>query len=367
VYLPSLEYDPAEESAPRRRPPVDSGISASETPRTPHPPQVLRSGTDLGRLLGGRYIVLDWIGRGGMADVFLARDVESAQIVAIKLLAKELRGSRPHRERMLREAVLAQTVSHPNVVKTLDAGQLEDGTPYLVLEPLIGEPLHDYLNRHRTMPVSMALPLLRQLAEALAAIHGAGVVHADIKPKNVFLSGPVDAPTGIKIIDFGLARAIGPEVEAMDDETIAGTLEYLSPEQAVADALDERSDIYSFGVVAFRWLTGELPFDTHLGTQLLVHQLTSPAPPMSWLANDIEPALDALVAVALRKAKQNRYQTMLALLTDLEFILEGERVILGSPVLVYPDAYEPQNELGRRALQLLVNADHHRLSLPGVI
>ncbi len=365
----SLPRDPAEKCGEGLQLTGVSGISWPETPKTPHPPKVLRAGTDLGRLLGGRYVVLDWIGRGGMADVFLARDVETAQMVALKLLAKELRGSLPHRARMVREAQLAQSVSHPNVVKTIDAGQLDDGTPYLVLEPLVGETLHEYLSRNRTMPVSMALPLLRQLAEGLVAIHSAGIVHGDIKPKNVFLLGPVDAPNELKIIDFGLARSAGPDIEELADEseTIAGTLEYLSPEQAVADPLDERSDIYSLGVVAFRWLTGELPFDTHLGTQLLVHQLTSPAPPLSWLANDIEPALDALIAVALRKAKENRYQTMLALLSDLELIEEGERVILGAPVTAYPDSYEPLNELGRRALKLLLKADHHRLSLPGVM
>ncbi|MGE5783894.1 MAG: serine/threonine-protein kinase, partial [Myxococcales bacterium] len=217
-----------------------------------------------------------------MADVFLARDIQSARMVAIKILAKELRASRPHRERMRMEATLGQEVRHPNVVKCFGSGELEDGTPFIVLEPLVGETLHDYLVRNHTMPVCKALPLLRQLAEGLAAVHCAGIVHGDIKPKNVFLCGPVDEPDTVKIIDFGLACAFSASVEAAQDETIAGTLEYLSPEQAAADPLDERSDVYTFGIVAFRWLTGELPFDTHLGTQLLVHQLTSPAPPMSW-------------------------------------------------------------------------------------
>lgn len=358
--------DPAQDTTSHYRSAVESGISYVDPPRTPHPPKVLRSGTDLGRLLAGRYVVLDWIGRGGMADVFLARDVQSGQMVAIKLLAKELRNSRPHRERMVREAILAQAVIHPNVVKTIDAGQTSDGTPFLVLEPLVGETLHDYLARHRVMPLAMALGQLRQLAEGLDAIHRVGIVHGDIKPKNVFLCGPIDGATVVKIIDFGLARPSSPDQEGLDDETIAGTLEYLSPEQAVADPLDERSDIYSFGVVAFRWLTGELPFDTDLGTQLLVHQLTSQAPPMSWLATDIEPALDALVAVALRKARENRYQTIFALLSDLDLIIEGECVIQGAPLPVYPDSYEPRNELGRRALAVLLEANHHRLTLPGV-
>jgi eukaryotic-like serine/threonine-protein kinase len=364
----SLERDPAEPEVSPCTPSVRSGISPVEAPRTPHPSKFLRSGTDLGRLLAGKYVVLDWIGRGGMADVILARDVESARIVAVKLLAKELRSSSPHRQRMVREGALAQAVCHPNVVTTLDAGQLEDGTPFLVLEPLVGETLHEHLGRHRRMSAARALPLLRQLAEGLAAVHQAGIVHGDLKPRNVFLCGPTDAPTGVKIIDFGLARTVAPgAVELGDeDELVAGTFEYLSPEQAVADPLDERADIYSFGVVAFRWLTGELPFDTHLGTQLLVHQLTSPAPPMSWLAADIEPALDALVAVALRKAKENRYRSMFDLLMDLEAIAEGERVIQGAPVVVYPDSYEPENELGRRALKMLIEADHERLSQPRV-
>lgn len=297
-----------------------------------------------------------------MADVFLARDIESSQLVAIKILAKELRQSPPHRDRMAREAVLGQLVSHRHVVRTLGAGQLDDGTPYIVLEPLVGETLHDFLERRRAMPVEQALPLLHQLADGLAAIHCSGVVHGDIKPRNVFLCGPIDAPTEVKIIDFGLSRDFGGDLDAADEEIVAGTPEYLSPEQAAADPLDERSDVYAFGVVAFRWLTGELPFDSHLRTELIVHQLTSPAPPMSWLVNDIEPALDALVAVAMRKAPENRYQTMLGVLADLEMIEDGECVIQGAPVTVYPDAYEPRNELGRRALQMLLKADHDMLN-----
>jgi serine/threonine-protein kinase len=327
---------------------------------------VLKAGTDLGRLLGDRYVVLDWIGQGGMADVFLARDTYSGKLVAVKLLSSAWRISKPHRDRMLREAEIAKNVAHPTVVETLDAGVADCGTPYIVLEALVGETLHDYLERNGAMPVDRALPLLRQLAEGLRAVHDAGIVHGDVKPKNVFLCGPVDAPISVKLIDFGLARPLSPEVTELDDETIAGTLEYLAPEQAVADAVDPRSDIYAFGVIAFRWLTGELPFETAFGTQLLAHQLTSPAPPLSWLTPDIPPALEGLVLVAMRKAKENRYQSMATLLADLEAIDAGEPTIFGAPVVSYPDTYVPETELGKRALAVLLRADHARLKLPSV-
>lgn len=366
----SADGSPPEPGAPEESSPYPEGSFQADPPnfesRSPHPPKVLRAGTDLGRLLGERYVVLDWIGRGGMADVFLARDAELGQLVAVKVLAQELRGIAAYRERMLREADIALSIEHPNVVRTLRADIARDGTPFIVLEALVGETLHDYLERHGSMTQSDALVLLRELGEGLRAVHAAGIVHGDIKPKNVFLCGPLDHPHTAKLIDFGLSRPAGGEGSPLDEETIAGTLEYLAPEQAVADAVDSRSDIYAFGVVAFRWLTGELPFETHLGTQLLVHQLVSPAPPLSWLNPEVPPALEALVLVAMRKAKENRYQSMDALLLDLEGIAEGEAVILGAPIATYPDEYHPETALGRRALEVLKNACHERLRLPSV-
>jgi serine/threonine-protein kinase len=321
----------------------------------------------LGQLLGGRYVVLDKIGSGGMAEVFLARDSHSGQFVAVKLLAEAHRGRSAYTERMLREAELAVSIDHPNVVVTLDAGLGDEGTPFIVLEALVGETLHDYLERNGSMPVDAALPLVRQLAEGLRAVHARGIVHGDIKPKNVFLCGPVGAPETVKLIDFGLARLVSnAPVTPMDSETIAGTLEYLSPEQVVADALDPRSDVYAFGVIVFRWLTGELPFDTQLGPQLLAHQLLSPAPPLSWLVPSIPPSLDTLVRVAMRKARENRYPSMSVLLSDLDAILAGDAGIQGTPVVTYPDAYRPLTALGRRALEVLSRTDLDRLQLPSV-
>jgi serine/threonine-protein kinase len=338
------------------------GVHCDLEPKSPHPPKVLKAGTELGQLLGERYVVLDRIGQGGMADVFLARDSFLGHFVAVKLLAKGLRGNKSHRDRMLREAELAVAVRHPRVVETFDAGVAADGTPFIVLEALVGETLHDFLERNHRMPVQQALPLLRQLAEGLRAAHQVGIVHGDVKPKNVFLCGPLDAPHCLKLIDFGLARLAGPTSHELDGETVAGTLEYLAPEQALAEATDERADVYSFGVVAFRWLTGELPFDTELSTQLIAHQLASAAPPMRWLQPDLPTSLDGLVQVAMRKAKENRYASMDALLADLDAVEAGEATF-GVPVATLPDAYHPETALGRKALSALLRADHSRLSL----
>jgi serine/threonine-protein kinase len=368
--MPSLEMSPdwsaPEASAPFVRGAFDPDARESDC-RSPHPPKALRSGTELGQLLGGRYVVLDRIGLGGMAEVFLARDSSSGRFVAVKLLAEVHRGSAAYTERMLREAELAVSVDHPNVVVTLDAGLEDEGTPFIVLEALVGETLHDYLEREGSMPVDAALPLIRQLAEGLRAVHARGIVHGDIKPKNVFLCGPVGAPQVVKLIDFGLARPVShAPVAQLDSETIAGTLEYLSPEQVVADALDPRADIYSFGVIVFRWLTGELPFDTQLGTQLLAHQLLSPAPPVSWLLPNVPSSLDTLVGVAMRKARENRYPSMSALLSDLDAVMAGDSATRGIPAVTQPDAYRPLTGLGRRALEVLSRTDLDRLQLPSV-
>lgn len=338
-------------------------VLCDSEPRSPHPPRALKAGTELGQLLGERYVVLDRIGRGGMAEVFLARDSFSGHLVAVKLLANGLRGNKAHRDRMLREAELAVTVRHPWVVETFDAGVTVDGTPFIVSEALIGETLHEYLERNHRMPLKQALPLLRQLACGLRAAHQAGIVHGDVKPRNVFLCGPLDAPSSVKVIDFGMARPLGPLENDLDGETIAGTLEYLAPEQALAESMDERADVYAFGVVAFRWLTGELPFETELGTQLIAHQLASTAPPMCWLVPELPPALDDLVQVAMRKAKENRYASMDALLMDLEAVEAGSASIVGAKVRTFPDAFHPETELGRRALRVLLCADHARMSL----
>ncbi len=310
------------------------------------------SETDLGRIVGDRYLLLDSIGQGGMADVHLARDKRDGHLVALKWLARSRRTEPALRERMRLEAELLAQVKHPNVVRLFDFGITRDGIPFLVLEALTGETLHEYIARRGPMPVEQALPFALQLASALDAVHKAGLIHGDVKPHNVFLSGECDSPQSVKLIDFGFAQVCSGD-SPTDGDIVAGTLEYMSPEQILSDPIDARSDIYSFGIVLFRWLTGELPFDTGPTLGLFAHHLESKAPPPSWLLEEIHPGLEKIILAAMRKNPANRYASMTEVLTDLDCVLTGKGEVCGAPIVEQPDAYAPKTEQAIRACKIL--------------
>jgi serine/threonine-protein kinase len=238
-------------------------------------------------------------------------------------------------------------IDHPNVVKIRSVGEA-DGRPFIAMEALRGEPLGDYLRREGAMAIDLALPLFRAAMQGLAAAHAEGVIHRDVKPDNLFLLGDPGTPEALKVIDFGMAKT-------RDDNDpqhglVMGTVEYMSPEQVLTDPVDARTDIYSLGVVMFRALTGHLPFDVDLGVDLVAHQIFSPAPPISWLAEMVDPRLESLILTAMRKHPDNRYQSMDALLSDLDRILgrtSGEPE--GAPLRKVPDAYQPRTSTAREA------------------
>ncbi len=311
-----------------------------------------------GRRLGGRYELLGLIGRGGMSDVFLADDHEGHELVIVKHLKGEVAGNPEIRSRFLAEARTTMSIDHPSVVKVLGVEQSEDGRPYLVMEALVGEPLGDYLQREGAVPPDLAMVLFRQIAAGLAAAHRVGIVHRDVKPDNLFLVGPTGAPDGLKLIDFGLAKQLssGP---ISTQNLIIGTAQYMSPEQVLCDPVDARTDIYALGVVMFRMLTGQLPFDAEPGADLLSHQLFSPAPPPSWLKEDLDPRVESVVLRAMRKHPDNRYPSMGALLRDLDRLLgmrsagSGVAEIPLVALEKFPDVYKPKNPSGREVAQLL--------------
>src|SRR5690606_12101913 len=179
----------------------------------------------------------------------------------------------------------------------------------------------------------------------LHAAHQAGIVHRDVKPDNLILHGNSAAPS-VKLIDFGLASLADEAAPAKG--MIAGTIEYMAPEQVLTEATDARADIYSLGVVMFRLLTGVLPFDGALRTQLLALQLLSPAPSPSWLVDDLPAGVDRIVSCAMRKHPGNRYPDMSALVTDIDAYLSSASVT-GTPLLFEPDSYTPATELGAKA------------------
>ena len=352
---------------PERRPffPPDPGsLVESERRSVTFSSFGIRESTQSGAVLAGRYQVRGFMTHGSMARVYLAEDLVSHTPVVVKMLSPENAASAEFRQRLLREADAAKAISHPNVVTVLDAGQTDEGAPFLVLEALSGESLGEYLRREGTIPLDTALILLKQAAAGLGAAHRAGVVHRDVKPDNFLLLGPRGEPFGLKVIDFGLAK-LWSSGEGSGAHNILGTAEYMAPEQILVEHVDQRSDIYSLGVVMFRAFTGHLPFESVGQSDLLRHQLFSSVPPPSWLNEDIEAEVDHVVLRATRKSRENRYPSMDALIADFDVLLGvDERTLVPVPLAVTPDAYEPTTERGQEAANLLATKFGEHASRP---
>lgn len=315
-------------------------------------------------VLGDRYKVHGYLTRGATARVYLAEDLIDGVPVAIKMLAPESIKSHELSARMLREADALRDIDHPNVVKVLNTGETASGVPYLVLEALPGETLGDYLRRQGTPPFELSLSLVRQAAQGLCAAHRAGVVHRDVKPDNFVLVGPTAEPYGLKLIDFGMAKLDGSGGTS-GTHTILGTVEYMAPEQILAEPVDARTDIYAMGVVMFRLFTGHLPFDTTAPADLLRHQLFSSVPPPSWLADDLDPRIERMILTATRKHPQNRYPDMQALLDDLDSMVGvSDAEVSQRPPPVAPDAYSPRTTRGSEALGILAEKFGRYATLP---
>jgi serine/threonine-protein kinase len=295
-----------------------------------------------GLILDGRFKIQGFVDKGATARVYVAEDLATGEPVVVKRFAPTIAQREAVRARFPGEARALGAIDHPNVVRVISAGE-HDGDPYVVMEALDGETLGERLQREGALPVDVALDVTRAIARGLAAAHDAGVVHRDVKPENVFLVGPSEAPE-VKVIDFGMAH-LDHEREREGIGLVLGTMQYMAPEQALGEAVDERSDVYALGVLMFRALTGHLPFDAKAVPLLLGHQLFSPAPPPSWLDEDLDPRIETVILCAMRKHPENRYATMHALLRDLD-----RTEAQGWPLVHEPDVYEPVTDDGREAV-----------------
>jgi serine/threonine-protein kinase len=253
------------------------------------------SDTLTGTLFDGRYQVVRKLGAGGMADVYLAEDQELGRRVAIKILNGRHANDEQFVERFRREAKNAAALSHPNIVSIYDRGEAE-GTYYIAIE------------------------YTRQILSALRFAHRHGIVHRDIKPHNVL----VDAEGRVKVTDFGIARAGTSQMT--EAGSIVGTAQYLSPEQARGDAVDQRSDLYSLGVVLYELLTGTLPFTGDRPVEIAMKHLSQVPEPPSARRPGLPPELDLVVMRALAKDPGDRYQTAEEMDADLERVARGAAV-----------------------------------------
>ncbi|MER7394382.1 protein kinase [Streptomyces sp. NPDC000151] len=267
-----------------------------------------------GRSVGrGRYQLRDLLGAGGMASVHLAYDSVLDREVAIKTLHTELGREQAFRERFRREAQAVAKLSHTNIVSVYDSGEDElDGgmTPYIVMEYVSGQPLRSALDadvaQYGAMPTEKALKITADVLAALETSHEMGLVHRDIKPGNVMLT----KRGVVKVMDFGIARAMQSGVTSMTQTgMVVGTPQYLSPEQALGRGVDARSDLYSVGIMLFELLTGQLPFDADSPLAIAYAHVQEEPPVPSSINRSVPPAVDALVARALKKNPNERFPT----------------------------------------------------------
>jgi eukaryotic-like serine/threonine-protein kinase len=256
-----------------------------------------------GRVLGDRYAVGELLGRGGMAEVYLATDQVLDRPVAVKVLGGWLAHDGTFVERFRREALASARISHPNLVAVFDTGS-EDGVHYIVMEHVRGETLADVLRRDGRLPPNRATKIATSVADALGVAHAAGIVHRDVKPANVMLT-----PDGsTKLMDLGIARSMDGE-SITRTSSILGSAGYISPEQARGDPVDRRSDIYSLGCVMYEMLTGRRLFEADDPLAVAYkHVHEAPIPPTS-LEPSVPPTLEAVTLRALEKDAAARFQT----------------------------------------------------------
>lgn len=272
---------------------------------------------------GGRYVVIALAGRGGMADVYRARDELLGREVAVKVLNERLSDDRTFVERFRREAQAAANLNHPNIVSLYDFGA-DNSSYYIVMEYIDGKTLGDIIKEEGPLMPERAAEIGVDVARALERAHAASLVHRDIGKGNIMINSHGQT----KVTDFGIARALSGDNENTMTQTgmVIGTAAYLSPEQAQGAPVDQRSDIYSLGCVLYEMLVGRPPFtgDTPLSVAYR-HVRENPNPP-STVNPDLPKALDAIVMKALAKNPANRYQNATEMREDLERYLAGQKV-----------------------------------------
>jgi serine/threonine-protein kinase len=255
--------------------------------------------------LGGRYGIERELGRGGMAVVFLAEDLKHSRRVAIKVLKPELSQSLGT-ERFLREIQIAAQLTHPNILPLHDSGEA-DGLIYYVMPYVEGESLRDRLSREKQLPLTDALQIAREVADALAYAHARGVIHRDIKPENILFQAGHAA-----VSDFGIARAVGEAGGDRLTETglAVGTPTYMSPEQGSGNQdLDARTDIYSLGCVLYEMLTGDPPYTGSTPQAIIARKVVEPVPSLRVVRDAVPPALEDVVTRALARVPADRFAT----------------------------------------------------------
>lgn len=258
---------------------------------------------NIGKKLDGRYEITELIGIGGMADVYKAVDLVENRTVAVKILKNEFADNDDFVRRFRNESKAIAVLSHPNIVRIYDVG-FSDRIQFIVMEYIDGITLKEFMEQQGVLKWKDSVHFIIQILRALQHAHDRGIVHRDIKPQNIMLF-----PDGtIKVMDFGIARFAREEGKTISDKAI-GSVHYISPEQARGDITDEKSDIYSVGVMLYEMLTGVKPFDADTPIAVaLMHMQNNPKPPRA-INNTIPEGLESIVMRAMQRDASKRYQS----------------------------------------------------------
>jgi serine/threonine-protein kinase len=267
-------------------------------------PLVFLKDPRVGQTIGGRYVIEEILGEGGMATVYRARHKLVDKPCAVKIMNPGLSRDPVVRERFRREAKSAQKLAHPNIIEIFDQGDTDDGTAYLVMELLVGEALAQTIARG-ALPVERALPITVQIARALARAHDFDVIHRDLKPENIFICKRDDGTDLVKLLDFGIARSL-QDARLTGAGEVFGTPQYMAPERITSIDAAAPSDLYAVGVIFFEMLTGQLPFVANDIPTLFLKHLKEPPPRLRALAPAASASLEKLVTSLMAKDPNGR-------------------------------------------------------------
>jgi serine/threonine protein kinase len=302
-----------------------AAVLAAPPSRRP-PPRTL-----IGKSIGGRYLVRSLLGEGGMGTVFEAEHIALGRSVAVKVLHSKQATKKEAISRFQQEARAAGALGHPNICGVTDLGTLDDGSPYMVMERLVGETLADRVTAERGLPFDDVVDILVQVLSGLVAAHEQRIVHRDIKPENIFLTARVGCPPLVKLLDFGVSKMTRESSPGARQEDLTltrtgmvmGTPYYMAPEQARGDRdIDARVDLYACGVIMYEALTGKRPF-RGANYNALLNQILSATPPS---ACALRPALPgtygAVIEKAMARRREDRYASAYEFQRDLKRLQE---------------------------------------------
>ena len=296
---------------------IDTSAKSPATPvkdnREQRPKLVVSNHPELepGMLLAHRYQIVQMLGQGGMGAVYKATDVELNRTVALKVIRPDLARDKAIVDRFKQELLLAHQVTHHNVIRIYDIGEA-DGIKFITMEFVEGDNLLSLLHEKKTFSPSEAVEIMQQVCRALEAAHRVGVIHRDLKPQNIMR----DKMGRIVVMDFGLARTL--EGDGMTQSgALVGTMEYMSPEQALGKHLDQRSDIFALGLIFYEMLTGQMPFKADSTIASLIRRTQERVAPVSDHDNSIPRSVSDIVSKCLEREIDLRYKTAAELLADL--------------------------------------------------